>query len=89
MLNALNEVMRESYVKDCEIGLKRWNRQIERAGFALAPHPALVALPPLHRRLGRAAGGSRGARCIANEEYEKQPARVDSHRRPTALSSHR
>jgi len=33
MLNALNEVMRESYLKDCEIGLKRWNRQIERAGF--------------------------------------------------------
>ncbi len=34
MLNALNEVMRESYLKDCEIGLKRWNRAIERAGFA-------------------------------------------------------
>ncbi len=32
MLNALNEVMRESYLKDCEIGLKRWNRLIERAG---------------------------------------------------------
>jgi len=32
MLNALNEVMRESYLKDCEIGLKRWNRMIERAG---------------------------------------------------------
>src|SRR5688500_12715152 len=34
MLNALNEVMRESYLKDCEIGLKRWNRLIERAGSA-------------------------------------------------------
>jgi benzoyl-CoA 2,3-dioxygenase component B len=33
MLNALNEIMRESYLKDCEIGLKRWNRNIERAGF--------------------------------------------------------
>jgi len=32
MLNVLNEVMRESYLKDCEIGLKRWNRAIERAG---------------------------------------------------------
>jgi benzoyl-CoA 2,3-dioxygenase component B len=32
MLNALNEIMRESYLKDCEIGLKRWNRLIERAG---------------------------------------------------------
>jgi benzoyl-CoA 2,3-dioxygenase component B len=35
LLNALNEVMRDSYLKDCEIGLKRWNRQIERAGFDL------------------------------------------------------
>jgi benzoyl-CoA 2,3-dioxygenase component B len=34
MLNALNEVMRESYLKDCEIGLRRWNRAIERAGHA-------------------------------------------------------
>src|SRR5919204_61263 len=34
VLNALNEVMRESYLKDCEIGLKRWNRMIERAGHA-------------------------------------------------------
>jgi benzoyl-CoA 2,3-dioxygenase component B len=34
MLNALNELMRESYIKDCEIGLKRWNRMIERAGHA-------------------------------------------------------
>ena len=34
MRNALNEVMRESYLKDCEIGLKRWNRLIERAGHA-------------------------------------------------------
>jgi benzoyl-CoA 2,3-dioxygenase component B len=33
MLNALNEVMRDSYLKDCEIGLKRWNRMIERAGY--------------------------------------------------------
>ena len=44
-LNALNEVMRESYLKDCEIGLKRWNRAIERAGHALR-----LALPSPHFR---------------------------------------
>src|ERR1041385_1538887 len=49
MLNALNEVMRESYLKDCEIGLKRWNRMIERVEH----HPALLALPPLDRPMGR------------------------------------
>ena len=45
MLNALNEVMRESYLKDCEIGLKRWNRVIERAGQAFR-----LALPSPHFR---------------------------------------
>src|SRR4249919_1621295 len=53
MLNALNEVMRESYLKDCEIGLKRWNRQIERAGHALR-----LTLPSSHfrRSIGPWAG---------------------------------
>ncbi len=31
--NAMNEATRQAYVKDCEIGLKRWNMQIRRAGF--------------------------------------------------------
>jgi len=35
MRNALNEVMRTSYIKDCEIGVKRWNMQIQRAGYDL------------------------------------------------------
>jgi benzoyl-CoA 2,3-epoxidase subunit B len=32
MRNAMNEVVRNAYIKDCEIGLKRWNMQIKRAG---------------------------------------------------------
>jgi benzoyl-CoA 2,3-dioxygenase component B len=32
MRNAMNEVMRQAYVKDCEIGVVRWNRLIARAG---------------------------------------------------------
>jgi benzoyl-CoA 2,3-dioxygenase component B len=54
MLNAINEIMRESYLKDCEIGLKRWNRAIERAG-----HPGLaLKLPPtsFRRSIGVWAG---------------------------------
>ena len=53
MLNALNEVMRESYLKDCEIGLKRWNRQIERAG-----HDVRLTLPSsrFRRSIGAWAG---------------------------------
>ncbi len=31
--NAINHMIRTSYTTDCEIGLKRWNRVIEKAGF--------------------------------------------------------
>jgi benzoyl-CoA 2,3-dioxygenase component B len=71
MLNALNEVMRESYLKDCEIGLKRWNRQIERAGFAFR-----LTLPSsrFRRTIGPWAGqpvDPQGA-LMPKEEYEKR-----------------
>jgi benzoyl-CoA 2,3-dioxygenase component B len=31
--NAMNEIARGAYAKDCELGLRRWNTQIQRAGF--------------------------------------------------------
>jgi benzoyl-CoA 2,3-dioxygenase component B len=34
MRNAMNEVMRNAYAKDCEIGLKRWNKTIQKAGIS-------------------------------------------------------
>ena len=40
MRNAMNEVAREGYVKDCQIGVTRWNRLIEKAG-----HSFRLALP--------------------------------------------
>jgi len=33
MRNAMNEVSRASYVKDCEIGVVRWNRLLQKAGY--------------------------------------------------------
>jgi benzoyl-CoA 2,3-dioxygenase component B len=70
MLNALNEVMRESYIKDCEIGLKRWNRAIERAG-----HAQRLSLPSsrFRRSIGAWANQpvSPDGRMIAKDEYEK------------------
>jgi benzoyl-CoA 2,3-dioxygenase component B len=70
MLNALNEVMRESYLKDCEIGIKRWNRLIERAGFNVR-----LTLPSsrFRRSIGAWAGlpiDPQGNR-ISKEEFEK------------------
>jgi benzoyl-CoA 2,3-dioxygenase component B len=34
MRNAMNEVTRLAYVRDCELGMVRWNRMIERAGYS-------------------------------------------------------
>ena len=71
MLNALNEVMRESYLKDCEIGMRRWNRAIERAGHAFR-----LTLPNMHfrRSIGAWAGLTVDAqgKLISKEEYERR-----------------
>jgi benzoyl-CoA 2,3-dioxygenase component B len=71
MLNALNEVMRESYLKDCEIGLKRWNRAIERACYGFR-----LALPST--RFRRSIGSWVGlpvdpqGKLLSREEYDKR-----------------
>jgi benzoyl-CoA 2,3-dioxygenase component B len=31
--NAVNEMVRQAYVKDCQMGVTRWNRLIKKAGF--------------------------------------------------------
>ncbi|NEX60814.1 benzoyl-CoA 2,3-epoxidase subunit BoxB, partial [Noviherbaspirillum sp. 17J57-3] len=43
MLNSLNEVLRDDYIRDSIAGIGRWNRVIEKAGFGFrlqAPHKA-------------------------------------------------
>jgi benzoyl-CoA 2,3-dioxygenase component B len=48
-LNALNEKLRDDYVKDAVAGIERWNRIIEKAGIPVrlhAPHKAF------NRRIG-------------------------------------
>ncbi len=71
MRNALNEVMRESYLKDCEIGLKRWNRAIERAG-----HGIRLALPSTRFRRSIGAWVGRPATpqgtLVSEEEYARR-----------------
>ena len=70
-LNALNEVMRESYLKDCEIGLKRWNRSIERAGYGVR-----LALPSarFRRSIGAWVGQpvDPGGKLVAREDYDRR-----------------
>ncbi len=55
MLNALNEVLRDDYIREAASGVKRWNRVIEKAGLPFrlkVPHKAF------HRKIGALAGSS-------------------------------
>ncbi len=51
--NAMNEVMRLSYARDCEVGVRRWNKMIEEAGFSFR---LALPNPRFHRSLGAWAG---------------------------------
>ncbi len=53
MRNAMNDVTRGSYVKDCDLGVTRWNRLIEKAGHSFRLSLPSHALPSQHRKLGR------------------------------------
>jgi benzoyl-CoA 2,3-dioxygenase component B len=53
MLNALNEVLRDDYIRDSVAGVARWNRVLEKAGLAfrlVTPHKAF------NRHIGTFAG---------------------------------
>jgi benzoyl-CoA 2,3-dioxygenase component B len=53
MLNALNEVLRDDFIKDSEGGVARWNKVIEKAGL---PHRLKVPHKAFNRRIGTLAG---------------------------------
>jgi benzoyl-CoA 2,3-epoxidase subunit B len=71
MRNAMNEVARDAYVKDCEIGVKRWNMAIKRSGQEFQ-----LSLPS--RRFRRAIGAWAGVPTdpagapITLESFERQ-----------------
>jgi len=71
MRNAMNEVVRGSYVRDCEIGVKRWNRLIEKAGQAT---PLRLPSPRFRRSIG-AWGGvpvTPAGEIIARDDWDRQ-----------------
>jgi benzoyl-CoA 2,3-epoxidase subunit B len=49
MLNALNEVLRDDYIKDSIGGVERWNRVIDKAGI---PFRLTVPHKAFHRNIG-------------------------------------
>ncbi len=68
--NAMNEVTREAYVKDCEIGIKRWNMMIKRANFDIT-----LTLPStrFHRTIGSWANvpTDPAGKSVSQTEYDK------------------
>ncbi len=53
MLNALNEVLRDDYIKDSVVGVGRWNKVIEKAGI---PYRLLTPHKAFHRNIGSLSG---------------------------------
>ena len=69
MLNALNEVLRDDYIKDSVSGVGRWNKVIEKAGIPFrlqTPHKAF------HRNIGSLAGVkvSPDGRVVSEAEWK-------------------
>lgn len=71
MLNALNEVLRDDFIKDSIAGVGRWNKVIEKAGLPsrlVAPHKAF------NRRIGALAGVkvSPEGRVVSDNEWAQR-----------------
>ncbi|MBC7993749.1 MAG: benzoyl-CoA 2,3-epoxidase subunit BoxB, partial [Rhizobacter sp.] len=69
MLNALNEVLRDDFIKDSVAGVERWNKVIEKAGIPVrlkVPHKAF------HRNIGALAGikMSPDGRVVSESEWQ-------------------
>jgi benzoyl-CoA 2,3-epoxidase subunit B len=52
--NAMNEMMRDAYVEDCQRGVEKWNRAIAAQGI---PYELKLPSRRFHRQIGVHAGG--------------------------------
>jgi benzoyl-CoA 2,3-epoxidase subunit B len=68
MLNALNEVLRDDFIKDSIAGVERWNKVIEKAGL---PHRLKAPHKAFHRNIGALAGVkvSPDGRVVSDAEW--------------------
>lgn len=68
--NAMNEVLRDQYVADCQRGVDRWNKHLEKAGLA-----ERLRLPSkrFHRHIGLYAGMGfdPDGRLLSSEEWQR------------------
>ncbi|MDQ6620164.1 MAG: benzoyl-CoA 2,3-epoxidase subunit BoxB [Pseudomonadota bacterium] len=71
LLNALNEKLRDDFIRDATAGVERWNRIIAKAGIPVTlsvPHKAF------HRRIGPLAAAhiSPGGQLVSPTEWHEQ-----------------
>jgi benzoyl-CoA 2,3-dioxygenase component B len=68
LLNALNEVLRDDFIKDSVGGVERWNRVIDKAGL---PHRLSVPHKAFHRSIGALSGAkiSPDGRVVSENEW--------------------
>ena len=68
MLNALNEVLRDDYIKDSVGGINRWNKVFEKAGL---PHRLTVPHKAFNRRIGSLSNArvSPDGRVVGESEW--------------------
>src|SRR5690349_16927694 len=73
MLNALNEVLRDDFIKDSVAGVERWNKVIAKAGI---PHRLEVPHKGFHRKIGALAGirMSPDGRVVSETEWKAHEA---------------
>jgi benzoyl-CoA 2,3-dioxygenase component B len=73
MLNALNEVLRDDFIKDSVAGVGRWNKVLEKAGV---PQRLVVPHKAFNRRIGALAGLRLSAegRVVSEEDWRAHEA---------------
>ncbi len=69
--NAMNEITRQAYIKDCEVGLKRWNRLIKKSNWDI-----VLTLPSTRFRRNIGVWGDvfsdTSGNLISKEEFERK-----------------
>ena len=73
MLNALNEVLRDDFIKDSVAGIGRWNKALEKAGL---PHRLVVPHKAFHRNIGALSGVkvAPDGRVVSDAEWQAKVA---------------
>ena len=72
MRNAMNEVLRDWYVGDCQAGVERWNKILERHGMSRSAAAAGSQVQPRHRHVLAGFHFDPHGAPLSDEEWERR-----------------